>query len=178
MAQARTATRGEAGQARIGSGARIRGRIHGDGDLVVEGQVEGDVAIRGELTVAEGATVTSKAVEAQSVTIAGAFEGDVTATGPVRVAGGAQVRGNLRGSTVSIDEGGSKDVVPYLKETGDTIPVLLDSRMEEADKLGLIGTPGTFILNRAGKIVAKGLGPVDFDNPVFKSYIDNLAAGS
>jgi cytoskeletal protein CcmA (bactofilin family) len=106
MAQARTAThRGEAGQARIGNGARVRGRIHGDGDLVVEGQVEGDVAIRGELTVAEGASVTSKAVEAQTVTIAGAFEGDVAATGPVRVVGGARVRGNLRGSTVSIDEG-------------------------------------------------------------------------
>jgi cytoskeletal protein CcmA (bactofilin family) len=106
MAQARTAThRGEGAQARIGGGARVRGRIHGDGDLVVEGQVEGDVAIRGELTVAEGASLTSKAVEAQTVTIAGAFEGDVAATGPVRVVGGARVRGNLRGSTVSIDEG-------------------------------------------------------------------------
>ncbi|HEX8790599.1 MAG TPA: polymer-forming cytoskeletal protein [Polyangiaceae bacterium] len=106
MAQARTAThRGEGAQARIGGGARVRGRIHGDGDLLVEGQVEGDVAIRGELTVAEGATLTSKAVEAQTVTIAGAFEGDVAATGPVRVVGGARVRGNLRGSTVSIDDG-------------------------------------------------------------------------
>ena len=106
MAQARTAThRGEGAQARIGGGTRVRGRIHGDGDLLVEGQVEGDVAIRGELTVAEGATLTSKAVEAQTVTIAGAFEGDVAASGPVRVVGGARVRGNLRGSTVSIDEG-------------------------------------------------------------------------
>lgn len=106
MAQARTAThRGEGAQARIGGSTRVRGRIHGDGDLVVEGQVEGDVAIRGELTVAEGASLTSKAVEAQTVTIAGAFEGDVAATGPVRVVGGARVRGNLRGSSVSIDEG-------------------------------------------------------------------------
>ena len=107
MAQARTSTSrsGEAGGARIGSGARVRGRIHGDGDLVVEGQVEGDLAIRGDLTIAEGASVTSEAVEAQTVTIAGALEGDVAASGPVRLVAGSRVRGNLRGSAVSIEDG-------------------------------------------------------------------------
>jgi cytoskeletal protein CcmA (bactofilin family) len=106
MAQARTSSRtGDAGGARIGSGARIRGRIHGEGDLVVEGQIEGDLAIRGELTIAEGGSVTSEAVEAQSVTVAGALEGDVAATGPVKLVAGSRVRGNLKGSAVSIEDG-------------------------------------------------------------------------
>jgi cytoskeletal protein CcmA (bactofilin family) len=106
MAQARTTTRGgEAREARIGSGTRIRGKIHGDGDLVVEGQVEGDVAIRGDLTIAEGASISSEAVEAQAVTIAGTLEGDVAASGQVRLAAGSRVRGNLRGSAVSIEDG-------------------------------------------------------------------------
>jgi cytoskeletal protein CcmA (bactofilin family) len=106
MAQARTTSRsGEAGGARIGSGARVRGRIHGEGDLVVEGQVEGDLAIRGELTVAEGASVASETIEAQSVVVAGALEGDVAASGTVRLVSGARVRGNLKGSSVSIEEG-------------------------------------------------------------------------
>src|SRR5450755_1821880 len=108
MAQARTTSTsrtGDAGTARIGSGARVRGRIHGEGDLVVEGQVEGDLAIRGELTVAQGASVTSEAIEAQSVIIAGALEGDVAATGTVRLVAGSRVRGNLRGSSVAIDDG-------------------------------------------------------------------------
>jgi len=106
MAQARTSSPSvDAEPARIGSGARVRGRIHGEGDLVVEGQVEGDLAIRGELTVAEGASVTSGAIEARSVTIAGALEGDVAATGTVRLVAGSRVRGNLRGSSVAIDDG-------------------------------------------------------------------------
>jgi cytoskeletal protein CcmA (bactofilin family) len=106
MAQGRTSSHSsDAGAARIGSGARVRGRIHGEGDLVVEGQVEGDLAIRGELTVAEGASITSEAVEARSVLIAGALEGDVAATGTVRLLAGARVRGNLRGSSVAIDDG-------------------------------------------------------------------------
>jgi cytoskeletal protein CcmA (bactofilin family) len=106
MAQARAITRGSnEREARIGSGARIRGRVHGEGDLVVEGQVEGELAIRGDLTIAEGATVTSETVEAHAVTIAGTFHGDVAATGPVRIATGARVRGNLRGTAVSIEDG-------------------------------------------------------------------------
>ena len=106
MAQARTSSRtGDTGGARIGSGARVRGRIHGDGDLLIEGNVEGDLAIRGDLTIAEGGSLTSKAIEAQSVTIGGTLEGDVSATGPVRLVPGANVRGNLRGSAVAIDEG-------------------------------------------------------------------------
>jgi|SRR5580692_10515530 cytoskeletal protein CcmA (bactofilin family) len=105
MAQARTPTRGERPGARIGSGARVRGRVHGDGDLVVEGAIEGDLAIRGELTIAEGGSVSGESIEAQSVTVAGSLDGDVASTGPVRLVAGSRVRGNLRGSTVGIDEG-------------------------------------------------------------------------
>jgi cytoskeletal protein CcmA (bactofilin family) len=111
MAQARTTTvggvraAGDAREARIGSGAQVRGRIRGEGSLVIDGRVEGDLAIEGDLTISEGATVKSEAVEAHAVTIAGSLEGDVVATGPVRLSSGAQVSGNLRGSAVAIDDG-------------------------------------------------------------------------
>ena len=106
MAQTRTTTRGGGErEGRIGSGARVRGKVTGEGNLVVEGRVEGELAIRGDLTIAEGATVTSEAIEAHSVTIGGALEGDVAASGTVRIEAGARVRGNLRGTSVSIEDG-------------------------------------------------------------------------
>jgi cytoskeletal protein CcmA (bactofilin family) len=109
MAQTRTQARshgaGDAPDARIGSAARVRGRIQGDGDLVVEGHVEGSVTLRGDLTIAEGASVASESVTAHAVLIAGALEGNVVATGPVRLAQGARVRGDLQGSAVAIDDG-------------------------------------------------------------------------
>jgi cytoskeletal protein CcmA (bactofilin family) len=110
MAQARTTTtamsRGaDAREARIGSGARIRGRIQGEGDLVVEGHVEGDLVLRGDLTIAEGASIAGDTIEAASVTVAGSLEAEVAATGAVRLAASARVRGNLRGSAVSIEDG-------------------------------------------------------------------------
>jgi len=76
--------------------------------------------------------------------------------------------------TISIDDRGAKDVKPFLKEHGYSMPALIDMKKEEFSKLGLIGTPGTFIVNRAGKIIARGLGPVDFDQPQFRSYVKGV----
>ena len=95
----------DAADARIGSAARVHGRIQGDGNLVVEGHVEGDVTLRGDLTIAEGGTVTSDTVSAHAVHIAGSLEGNVTATGAVRLASGARVRGDLQGSSIVIEDG-------------------------------------------------------------------------
>ena len=76
--------------------------------------------------------------------------------------------------TISIDDRGTKDVKPFLKQHGYTMSVLIDIKKEEFSKLGLLGTPGTFVINRAGKIVAKGVGPVDFDRTDFREYVKGL----
>lgn len=82
----------------------------------------------------------------------------------------------VRVVTISIDAGGIKDVKPFLMEHGYTMPALIDSDMEVFTRYGLRGTPGTFIVDRQGKIVARGSGPVDFDHPDFRKYILTLAA--
>jgi cytoskeletal protein CcmA (bactofilin family) len=89
MAQSRTQSRGSSahgGQdAVIGSGARVRGRVSGDGDL----------------TIAAGGRATSN-VDAGDVTIAGALEGDIRASGQVTLARGSRTRGD-----VSVTSGGA-----------------------------------------------------------------------
>ncbi len=84
----------------------MRGRIGGEGDLRVEGHVEGDVAISGALTIEEGASVTGD-VGAGAVDIGGVLKGDVTARGAVAIRATATVEGNLGGAEVSLDEGAS-----------------------------------------------------------------------
>jgi cytoskeletal protein CcmA (bactofilin family) len=105
MAQTRTTRGSHADEARIGAAARVRGRIQGEGNLVVEGQVEGSVNLRGDLTIAEGASVTSDAITAHAVHVSGTLEGNVAASGPVRLAASARVRGDLQSSAVTIDDG-------------------------------------------------------------------------
>jgi peroxiredoxin len=86
---------------------------------------------------------------------------------------------NIRILAISIDAGGAKDVKPFLAEHKYTMPVLLDMKMKVFSEYGLRGTPGTFIANRQGMLVAKAFGPVDFDRLEFRKYILNLSeAGS
>src|SRR5881628_2754449 len=85
---------------------------------------------------------------------------------------------NIRILAISIDAGGANDVKPFLAEHNYTMPVLLDTKMEVFAKYGLFGTPGTFIANRQGILVAKGFGPVDFDRPEFRKYVLAVADGS
>ena len=82
---------------------------------------------------------------------------------------------NIRILTISIDEGGSKDETPFLAEHHYTMPVVLDVKAEVFARYSLFGTPGTFIADRQGMLVAKGFGPVDFDRPDFRKYILDLA---
>jgi cytoskeletal protein CcmA (bactofilin family) len=99
-----TTTRGDAREAVIGSSTRVRGRISGDGDLLVDGTVEGDVSVRGDLVVGDGGKLASN-IEANAVTVRGELEGDVQARGLVRIESGARVRGDITGEGVSIEEG-------------------------------------------------------------------------
>jgi cytoskeletal protein CcmA (bactofilin family) len=89
----------------LGASVRIRGRISGDGDLSILGSVDGDVVVHGDLNVGEGARVESEVLEAEAVTISGEVKAHVTAKGPVRLTTTARVRGDLKGSEISIEEG-------------------------------------------------------------------------
>ena len=104
MAQARTLASSTHGEARISGGTRVRGRVSGDGNLVIEGRVEGEISVRGDLLIDQGGSVVSD-IDAHAVVIGGSLEGDVSATGTVSVRAGARVRGDLRGSEVTLEEG-------------------------------------------------------------------------
>ena len=85
MARART---GSGGEAVIGRSTRVRGRVSGDGDLRVEGHLEGDINVKGACTVS------------------GEVDGDIRADGgTVHLETGAKVRGDISGESVSMDEG-------------------------------------------------------------------------
>ena len=91
----------------LGRGARVRGRVGGDGDLRVEGQIEGEVRISGQLAIEEGGAVSGD-VEAAAVVIAGALAGDIATRGAVTIRATAKVEGNIAGNAeLVLEEGAS-----------------------------------------------------------------------
>lgn len=92
----------------LGRGAKVRGRVGGDGDLRVEGQIEGEVRISGQLSIDEGGAVAGD-VEAAVVVIGGTLNGDIAVRGPVTIRAGARVEGNIvgNGAELVLEEGAS-----------------------------------------------------------------------
>src|SRR6185369_6959541 len=100
MARAGSSGSAQNGAAVVGKGANIRGRVTGDGDLRVEGSISGDVNLKGELTVADGAEVTAD-VQATSVVVEGSLEGDIGAGEAVAIRSSATVSGTIRGARIT-----------------------------------------------------------------------------
>ena len=100
----------------LGPSTRVTGRIGGEGAIRVEGDVKGDVSVSGAAEIVEGASIEGT-VHAESLEIAGSLLGDAVTRGPIAVRASAVVRGDLRGSEISI-------------EPGSRISVRLDTHIE------------------------------------------------
>jgi peroxiredoxin len=76
---------------------------------------------------------------------------------------------------VSVDADGVKAVEPYMRQNGFSILSGLDSDLKVANAYGVLGTPTTFVVNNQDTIAAKGFGPLDFDKPEVRKFIQVLA---
>lgn len=119
----------------IGAGTRIRGRIHGDGDLTVDGFVEGDVKVSGEVHVGASGLVAS-AIEGARITVRGAVRGDLTATVAVHLEEGARVVGAIRAPRVSVASGALYRGVLHTAAPGEAVPPIAGQVAAPAAKPG------------------------------------------
>lgn len=88
----------------IGPKTVVRGNVHGEGDLTIEGRVEGDVNVDGNVSVAPMAEVKGS-IAAANVSIAGTVEGDVSSADTLTVDPNAKILGDMTGPRVHIAEG-------------------------------------------------------------------------
>jgi hypothetical protein len=72
---------------------------------------------------------------------------------------------------IAIDKRGASAVKPYLTEHQLTFPALLDQRQDVARQFGVRGTPTTVVVNRAGHIIARGMGPAGMESSAFQEYL-------
>lgn len=85
----------------LASGTRVVGQIITDGDLLVEGQIEGGpVRVGGCLTVAAGATVQCDDAEVGEALVIGLFQGTLRSRDVVRIHHSGRVVGDILAARV------------------------------------------------------------------------------
>ena len=88
----------------IGPKIKIIGELSGDEDVLIEGQIEGEIRITRDLKVGAGGMVKAK-VSAQSIIVSGELVGDCEATGRVELQATGKLTGNIRAPKIVIAEG-------------------------------------------------------------------------
>lgn len=88
----------------IGQTHLVHGRITGDEDLIVEGRVEGSIALSQHLVVEPSGVVIAD-IDVAALTVRGRVRGDIVAREGVSILAGAVVVGDVRTPRIYIEDG-------------------------------------------------------------------------
>lgn len=86
-----------------------------------------------------------------------------------------QSRSDLNLYAVSVDKDW-KTIEDFMKKNPSTIPLYLDPGAATAKRFGTVQYPETYIINEKGRVLFRVPGAVNWNDPDFRSRIDNLLA--
>lgn len=104
----------------INEGCRIKGSISGNGDFLINGEIDGDCDLNGTVTLARNGLWLGM-ISAGNVIVAGRVEGDIVASEKVEITATARVTGTVTGAAIAVAEGAVVEGV--MKTTGNEDPV-------------------------------------------------------
>lgn len=110
------------GQAVIGESIRIDGEIRGDEDLLIEGEVEGQISLENHsVTVGRSGRIKAD-IRGRNISVDGKVQGNLFAEEQVIVRESGEVRGNITAPRVSLEDGskfkGAIDMEPKPPKSG------------------------------------------------------------
>lgn len=88
----------------IGRGLFIKGELHGEEDLIIEGRVEGEITLKKHLVI-ESTGVILADIQTEDITIKGEMRGNMVATNKVTIHADARVIGDITAPRVEIEDG-------------------------------------------------------------------------
>ncbi len=90
----------------LGTSDSLEGKLTYSGSITIQGRVEGELRIGGNIDVATGATVRAL-VDGTSVTVRGDLEGPVTAREKVLLGKSGRLNGDVTAKRLQIEDGAS-----------------------------------------------------------------------
>jgi cytoskeletal protein CcmA (bactofilin family) len=89
----------------IGPSVKVEGDFTGEGDLVIEGMVIGNLSTNNNLRIGPDAIVEAE-VKAKNAYIAGRVKGNVSIKGKLELTGSGMILGNVKALELSVESGG------------------------------------------------------------------------
>jgi cytoskeletal protein CcmA (bactofilin family) len=90
--------------AAIGKTTRIRGDVYSEEELFFDGEVEGTIEVRHQLTIGPNGKIKAS-VKAKELVVRGSIQGDVTATDRISIMNGASIVGDVKTAGIVIEDG-------------------------------------------------------------------------
>lgn len=90
----------------IAAGLRVRGDISSEGDIWIDGEIEGNVTTNAQAVIGENGVVIGN-ISGHTVIVHGAVEGNIAADGSLSYEDTAQVRGESRTPSLQVSNGAS-----------------------------------------------------------------------
>lgn len=89
----------------LGPSTSFRGQLTTEGNIRVDGHFDGSIETTGNVIIGEAAKVTAE-IKANNVQVWGAVKGAITAAGRLEILPTGRVWGDIKVSSLLIDEGG------------------------------------------------------------------------
>jgi cytoskeletal protein CcmA (bactofilin family) len=113
----------------ISEGCKISGVITGDGDFLINGEIDGDCDLTGTVTLAKSG-LWNGTIKAGNVIIAGQVDGDIVAAGKVEITDTARITGTVSGEAIAVAEGAVVEGV--MRTSGQSKPLEFVEKRDNA----------------------------------------------
>ena len=88
----------------VGRAVKVEGKFYGQGDMIVEGIVDGSIKTVNDLRIEQSAAVRAN-IKAKNVYIAGAVQGNIKSQESVELASSAKIYGDIETKLLTIERG-------------------------------------------------------------------------
>ncbi len=121
----------------IGKSMKIKGKLTGSEDLMIDGKVDGKIFLKGhKLSIGANGRVTAAIRDAKSVIVGGEMIGNISANDKVEITSTGTMRGDIKAPRVVLADGaqyrGTIDMEP--KSSASKAPAVRPATTARADK--------------------------------------------
>lgn len=88
----------------IGPSVKVEGNFKGEGDLIIEGILVGDLQTKNNLKIGQNSVIDAN-IRANNAFISGRVRGNITVNGKLEITGTAIILGDIKAQMISIESG-------------------------------------------------------------------------